>query len=225
METTEHFFLNSNQTKAMLKLAKVNSKDIFCDIGCGDGITIRLALSYAHAKQAIGVESDYTNYLTALKSAIRSLPKSQLERIEFWLGNIDNEETTEGKYIFDYSKVTVVYNSLNEDDDEIPLYGERFNTRKHSLKIVKKDLPLVGYVPVSRSEECADCWFFLMRAPLSKYRIGSKNKWAVSLLGRSNATIEDVYDYYERQLLNRDTSRKDAKRAVADLKRLVCYRF
>lgn len=195
----------------MLALAKVNRKDVFYDLGSGRGLVVRIAGTEFIPRKAIGVESDRRAHERARMTALRHLSKSELGRIDFWYRYLDDPD-------IDYSDATVVYNSLEEDEDEVVLYKRAFRKR---LRVVKKDLPFVSFEPSSVSRRHSSCWFFVMKFPLKKVR--SKRKWASLVLGKTNTTMKDVYCYYWRQLRRRKIDKPDV--GVGHLKNLVSKRF
>jgi hypothetical protein len=86
-------------------------------------------------------------------------------RIDFRLGRYESEEDDGSRnLLYDYDDATVVYNSLIEEDDEIEIYKKRFNTKR--LRLIKKDLPLVGYSPYLVSRDLEDSWFFFLSSLL-----------------------------------------------------------
>lgn len=92
-EDNEDFFLKEHHARTMLKFASVRKNDVFCDLGCGDGIAVRLAVSYGHANRAIGVELEYKNYRKSIEGAIDNLDKDQLKKVDLWCGRFESEET------------------------------------------------------------------------------------------------------------------------------------
>jgi hypothetical protein len=87
------------------------------------------------------------------------------------------------------------------------------------IKIIKRDLPLVGFIPVKISRKDPFCPFFLMLTPLRKYRTFSKSRWASVVMGE-DADIKEVFDYYEC-LWEKNNHSKISKSVLDDLKNLV----
>jgi hypothetical protein len=206
--------------KKLLRLGNVGKKDVFYDLGCGDGLTVCMAITDSHAKKAIGVEVDRGNFEEACSYAIDELSKAQLKKVRFWLGYIHNVDTDDDKLIFDYSDGTVVYWSLEEDRRDVAFYKERLN---HKVRIIRKDLPLVGYKPDGASREDSDCWFFLNKFPLKKMK--NRDEWAKEVLGSDKVTIKDVFKYYRKQLRSRNTEEEGLRNSLRRLRRLVSSRF
>ena len=221
MEDPEDFFLSESQVLKLLKLVRVGKRDTFYDLGCGDGLAVCMAVSHGHAKRAIGVESDRGNFEEACRLAVDRLRKGELKKVNFWFGDFRNEDSDGyGGHMYDYSDATVVYHSLEEMEEDVAFYKHRLDKK---VRIVRKDLPLVGYEPISVNREDPDCWFFLHRFPLKRVR--SKDSWARLVLGRDEASIDDVLAYVRDQLESRNTIEGDIRSSLRELKKLVCFRF
>lgn len=225
----KQFELTPRHIKSLLDFANAGKNDVFYDLGCGRGLPVILAISYSKVKMAIGVESELEFYEYARKSAISKLSKKQLNRIDFSLGFIDSDhKRTDNSFIYDFSDGSIVYNSLEEDEKDIKFYRERLNWKK--VKIIKKDIPLVGYESKANRDN-NDCWFFMMKFPFK--RIKNKNKWASSVLGKDDSTVDKVYEYYKTLLEKRyvklgwtkKEARQDTNSSIKTLKKLVCLRF
>jgi hypothetical protein len=109
---------------------------------------------------------------------------------------------------------------MQEDADEIPFYRQRFHT-KH-LRVLKKDLPFVGYSPTSVSRKGYP-WLYEMTFPLTRLR--RKSEWAEAVLGREGARLDDVYAYYQSVLSKRGVSKKETRLALNELEHLVISRL
>jgi len=179
-----------SQIKNLIELAELRKTDVFYDLGSGRGHVIRMVVK--HVRRAIGIESERKYYEVARKLAQKELSNIELRKLEFWVGEFNY--VNDDYYVYDLSDATIIYNSLiEEDEQEVNFYKTKL---KHNVRIIKKDLPLVGFRPINSNKNSKRCWFFLMNTPLWKYRIKSKNKWAQLVLGKEDATINDVYDYF-----------------------------
>ncbi|MEM1634283.1 MAG: hypothetical protein QW714_00975 [Nanopusillaceae archaeon] len=58
-----YFPLPKNTIRKMLRLAKVNEKDILYDLGSGDGRVLIIAVKEFNVKKAIGIEKSWILYL------------------------------------------------------------------------------------------------------------------------------------------------------------------
>lgn len=211
IEEIDEFELNSCHAKALCHLAKIKRKDVFYDLGSGTGKVIVEIAKNTSCEKIIGIEIDGDRHCLARKEAIRRLSKAQLLRTDLWFGDVND---------FDISDATIVYNSLNEEEDEIELYKEQFGNKR--VKILKKDIPLVGYQFITDRSN-SDCWLFLTSYPLK--RVKSKKLWAQMVLGKADATVEDVFSYYDGLLRERELRRKDRIDSVLGVKKLVNMRF
>jgi hypothetical protein len=189
--------------------------------GRGDGLVVCMAVSHSYARRAIGVEVDRDNFRLACRLAIDRLTKNQLKKVNFWLGHNDNEETVDSELLFDYRDATVVYYSLEEEEDDIKFFEKRFDRRK--VRIIRKDLPLVGYAPIGANRANPDCWFFMHKYKLDE--VESKDEWARLVLGRDDVGLRDVREYFRHQLEKRDTVEEDIKSSLRNFNRLASSRF
>lgn len=210
--------LTNKQIKTLFEVARLGKKDIFYDLGSGTGQIVINAIIKTNVKKAIGIELNKKYYDIAKKKAFDILSKRHLRnKIDFWYGDYSDYKKDHG-YVYDISDGTVIYNSLAPDGN-IVFYDTQF-LRKQNIKIIKKDLPLVGYEPVAVSRKEKNAWFFLMKTPLSNYRISSKKKWAQLVLGDADAEISDVYRYF-RSLWETTNERKKPYKVLKELKKLV----
>ncbi|MGI0069848.1 MAG: hypothetical protein ACREAN_06295 [Nitrosopumilaceae archaeon] len=192
-----YFEISRSHVLNLLELAKVRNTDIFLELGSGSGLAVCLAVSEKGVKKSVGVEKNYHLFESAKINSIHALNRSQLEKTEFWLGDINNQDWSydDDNYVFNYERATVVYQSLMECAGDIRFYRKRF--RRH-FKLITKDLPLIGYRPEAVSRKNDDCWFFLTRFPAKRVR--SKELWCYYVLGERGKCLRDVYAYYRKQL-------------------------
>lgn len=155
-------------------------------------------------------------YEKSRKLSLKELSKKQLKRIDFWLGEYYTEDDC---YDFDISDATIIYNSIIEYEGEIDHFKKQF--RGKNVRIIKKDLSLIGFIPISSNRKSSLCWLYLMEYPLKKTK--SKNSWAKAVC-EDFETIDDVYRYYYKQM-ERRFDKKEAKMALQDLKKMVRKRF
>lgn len=195
-----------------MELADLGPSDVFADLGSGTGSVVIEAARTTQVRKAIGVEIEAPSREKARLAAIRSLPSSQLERVDFWMGDLYLED-------FDYGDVTAVYNSFEEDEEEVSFYRKRFATRH--FRVMKKDLPLVGYAP-TKAVMKGRVWLFRTDFPPRRIR---KSEWAQLALGRPTASIDDVYVHYREVLTRRGITRRETELALNQLRHLVILRF
>lgn len=205
--------LPATSIRTLLRLADLGPSDTFADLGSGTGSIVIDSVRTTRVCRAIGVEIEASNREKARLTAIQALTRDQLKRADFWMGDIYSED-------FDYSEVNAVYNSFEEDEDEVDFYRRRF--RPGHLKVMKKDLPLIGYEP-SRAAREGRVWLF--RTDFPPTRIRKKSEWARLALGRPAVSMDDVYDHYREILSKRGISRRDTELALNQLEHLVILRF
>lgn len=186
--------LNDSQIDILFDFSQLNENDVFYDLGSGTGKVVVDAYKKRNVQKSIGIEYNKKYFDISKKRAKKELLREAFgKRVDFFHGNYSDKN--ENEYIFDISDATVVYNSL-APSDKSDFYDEQFGGIS-GIKIIKKDLPLVGFRPIKASRKDPDSPFFLMCTPLQKYRISSKNQWASFVLGK-DAEISEVFSYYER---------------------------
>lgn len=215
------FELKPSQVAELVKLARIGPHDVFYDLGSGSGGVVIEVAKTTRADKAIGIEIDLDLYEEGRLRAINELSKDQLKRCDFWFGNLSTLDEEETGYFYDLEDATVVFYSLNEGEDTVQQFKTLFGSRR--ARLVTKNLPLVGYESTaSRSD--SDCWLFLMNYPFVRMR--SKREWARSVLGTPDASIDQVYDYYVRQVEKQyPRDGRYARRCLLDLQMLVNERF
>lgn len=206
--------INPSQILNMLELGRVGSNDVFYDLGSGHGRVVRMAVTKKHAKKAIGIELDEDRFCMSRNIAKRELSRRQLKKVDYWLGYFQD---------YELSDATVVYEGHYEIKDEVNNYKKILKKRR--VKIIKRELPLISYVPIAVNRKSRNCWFFLMKYPLKRYKTRSKNKWASYVLGRNNVSIRDVYDYYDKQMKKEGMTPNERRKALNRVKKLVQERF
>jgi SAM-dependent methyltransferase len=205
--------LSPSEIKNMLDLARITRKDVFYDLGSGNGRIVRTIVSKTKAKYVCGIEKDVTRFCNSVKFAREILSRQQLKKIDFWCADYEN---------YDFSDATVIYNGLTEEAEEIKTYEKVF--RQKNVKIIKMDLPLVSYKPIAY-KFCRNIRLYLMQYPLKPHKMNNKNAWASYVLNYKDATIYDVYKYFHRMLKKRRFSEYDIRGFDRELKSLVAKRF
>src|SRR5947208_13947288 len=90
-ENPNEFQLNERQIAELIALARFNRKDMFFDLGSGDGGVVIDVVKKTTVKIAIGVEMNEWYYEEARKNVIERIHKRKdLKRIDFWKGRYDN---------------------------------------------------------------------------------------------------------------------------------------
>jgi len=195
-----YFELNEDQAKELIKIADFTKKDVFYDLGSGTGKVVLEVVKHSPVQKSIGIESMKKLHEKARMRLIREHTVGKiknLKRVDFWLGHLGNEdEDNDGNLILDYSDATVIFASLDEHEDDILYYKERLCWNK--TRIIKKDIPLVGYRSVANRFD-TECWLFLSKPPHKRI---NKKDWVRSI-SPDFQTLDDVYDYYFNQLVKR----------------------
>jgi Ribosomal protein L11 methyltransferase (PrmA) len=165
-------FFNCRLKLQMLRLADVGPTDVFFDLGCGNASILIFAVKSFEVKKAIGYEDNIFRYNNALKNIRKN---HLLDRIIIHKEDMHNADLSEADVIFDM---------LPEGEYDVEdLYTQDI---KNGARLLKHDLPLVGYIA-----DKVDYPFYRMTFPLKK--ANNKNHWASHVLGKSNARIEDVW--------------------------------
>ena len=228
---SEYFELNNKQISELIKLAKFKKNDVFYDLGAGTGKVVMAVAKSSPVVKSIGIENTKCIYEKArkqLNNQYRNGKIKNLDRVDFWLGSITNEEVDNDDILtLDYSDATIVFAGNAEDFGDIKLYKERIKHKK--LRLISKDIPLVGYESkANRSNN--DCWFFLSKRPFKRI---SKKMWIKSVCP-SFKSLNDIYDYYYNRLERRfrenpekpdKISKKLARSAILELQLLINERF
>jgi hypothetical protein len=218
------FELNEAQISELISLAAFHPNDVFYDLGSGEGKTVIEVAKVSNVKRSIGIEHYVEPSEKGKRAAIADLSPAQQRKLSFWYGEIDAKLHDGCNFTYDLDDAKVLYFSHHEDMETLEYFKERFPEKR--LRIITKDLPLVGY-PSEANRYDADCWFFLTQWPLrNKARITSKNKWAESVLGVLGVNLEQVGSYFGGQLSKRKAySKKDVIDSLLELDRLINERF
>ena len=154
-----------------MKLAKLRPSDVFYDLGCGDGSILVFAAKEFGVRKAVGFEKNPVRNGKAKKT----VENAGLSRRITIKGDMNEGDLTEADVILDM---------LPEGEDDYQFLTER--GIKEGARLVKHDLPLIGFIP---SE--VDIPFYMMTFPFKKAR--SKQEWAAHVLQRKDATLSDLW--------------------------------
>jgi len=218
--------LSDKEIDNLFKLAKVSKSDVFYDLGSGDGEIVRTGMRKYHVKYSNGIEADIKRFLESVEHTRDEFSKKQLAKIDLWRVYFQD---------YDFSDATLVYNGMYSFgwDEEIEAYNKMFEKSGKSFKIIKRDLPLIPYMPIRAHRDKRSSWFFLMKTPLQKYKVKSVNKWSEYVLETKNSSINDVYKYYYQKLKDRflddgsslKEAEKEAKVCLRNLKKEIKTNF
>lgn len=214
--------LTQNEVNNIFRLAKPTKNDVFYDLGSGYGDLVRSFYTKTNVKRAVGLEVDYKRFLISVE-----LTRDEFDRK---LKNIDFR-CTEFQY-YNFSDATIVYSGIDEvsndkqaDNVHLDIFNSLFSNNK--IKIIKRDLPLIGYGYLDKIRDPNGSSFFLMQTPLKNHKIQNKTKWIEQVLGKKGKTTNDLVKYFINQYKKRGTSfsREKISELKKDFERIASSRF
>lgn len=177
--------LNENQMNNLMNLTKPGKKDVFYDLGSGHGDIVRYFAANSNVSKSIGIESDHKRFLISIEKTRDEFNKI-VERVEFWCTPFQD---------FNFSDATIIYCGLEEIDSNPKndnflkeIFEVFFDSVK--IKIILRDLPLVGYMATKLQRQKDGISFFMMKTPQSDYRISSKSEWIEHVLQKKGTTLD-----------------------------------
>ena len=212
--------LDENQMNNLIHLAKPTKNDIFYDLGSGYGDIVRYFAANSNVSKSIGIESDHKRFLISIEKTRDELGK--IGKIEFWCTQFQD---------FNFSDATMIYCGLSEIDSNLKnddflkgIFEAFFDSVK--IKIILRDLPLVGFRATKLQRQRNGLSFFMMNTPLSDYKISSKSEWIKQVLQRKGTT-SDLVNYVVRQYRNRGfiLPQKEIIQFSKDFERISKKRF
>jgi len=215
-DDTNIFELTPKRIESLLKFANLKHNDVFYDLGSGRGEIVRTAFRKFNVKKSIGIELTKSLYQTSIKKTIKEFHKNPIgKEIEFWYG--DYASNDDNYYTYDLTNATVIFNSLDPTKDEEKFYKTQFP--KKQIKIIKKDMPLIGYLPEKINSNDNKIWFYLIKTPLSR-KTKSKKKWLMSVMNDYSATEKMFFDKIKNQWVKRGITENEVKSDIKELKKL-----
>lgn|ERR1035438_433660 len=185
-------FFDNRHKSILVRIAEMKPSDVFYELGCGDASLLAYVTEKCSLNRAIGFE----NMSSRTRRARQKIARASLE------GRISIETDM---YDADLGKADVIFDMLLEGNgDYRDLYSRRSRI-KTGTKLIKHDLPLIGFRP-----DKVDFPFYLMKFPLHKAE--SQNQWASEVLEEPQATIENLwhellYYGYEKRYFKDDIKR------------------
>lgn len=174
-------YFDKRRKGIFLKIAELKPSDVLFDLGCGDASFLIYAVQHRKLKKAIGFEDD--------RNRIR---KARLKIHEAGLDELISINPHD-YYDEELSEASVIFHMLPEDSYDVKYFQSKKANIKMGTRMIKHDLPLVGYLPTK-----IELPFYGMTFPLQKAR--SKNHWASTVLGEPDARPCDVwYELYYYQ--------------------------
>ena len=157
----------------MLRLAKLNKKDVFYDLGCGKGQLCIIVVKEFNVRRAVGID----NHRGRVKQARKNVRKLGLQnRIKIRYRKIEDT---------DFGDATIVYCGLMEEENTLDKYEKILSD---GCKLVMVAMPLISIL--SNRKEYP---FYLMRFPFRKTK--NEDVWASSVLlkkGTFNELLEEM---------------------------------
>ena len=177
---------NFKDTQIILKLAEVNSNDIFCDLGCGNGNVCRWVSKKVNF--VYGVEE----YKKRYHSAITNIKKFRTTNVR-----ILNKSYCKLSTLKKLRKGTIFYCTNNES----------LGFFKKFEKIMPKNVRFVTFYlpPYPIKPKSYDEWYYLMITPFDLAK--NKNDWIKSVTTRKSlqgliTEIKEQFpDDYEERIL------------------------
>jgi hypothetical protein len=166
-------FFDGRRKSLFVKIAGFGPSDVLYDMGCGDASLLTYSVRNSNIAKAVGFE----NMPSRARRAQLMIRRAGLE----------DRITIEGDmYEADLSKADVIFDMMPEGRNDYGLlYGKRGKIRA-GTKLIKHDLPLVGFMP-----DRIELPFYLMEYPFRKAR--SRREWAQTVLMQPGATPEDLW--------------------------------
>lgn len=193
-------YFDDRHRRKMLRLARIKPRDIFYDLGCGYASILILAVKEFNVRRAIGYEDNWYRCSVAKKRIKKENLSDRISIIQkdFSEANLSNAD--------------VIFDMLSETPQDLQkLYKQKI---KDGARLIKHDLPLIGYLP-----DVVDYPFYKMTFPLNMGR--SRNEWAAKVLGKENVSSTDVWHEIFHYQFTKGYDRKD----IIRLKRMLSKRI
>jgi len=167
-------FFDSRRKSILVRLADMKPSDTFYDMGCGDASLLIYVVNSSGLHRAVGFEN--------MPSRLRR------SRVNIRSAGLENRITIEkNMYDADLTRANVIFDMIPEGSDDLRDLYARNKRIGNGTKLIKHDLPLIGYMP-----DKVDLPFYLMRFPLRK--ASTRDKWAQAVLCDSKATVDQLWN-------------------------------
>jgi hypothetical protein len=166
-------FFDDRRKSLFVKIAGFKHSDVLYDMGCGDASLLIYAVRKSNIARAIGFEN---------------MPsRARRARLKIQAARLEDKISIEGDmYDADLSKANVIFDMMPEGTNDYPLlYGKRSKIRA-GTRLIKHDLPLIGFMPNK-----VELPFYLMEYPLRK--ASSRREWAESVLMQPGSSPKDLW--------------------------------
>lgn len=176
-------YFDSRRKSILVRLADLKPTDVFYEMGCGDASLLIYAVKASGLRKAVGFEN---------------MPsRARRARINVRRAGLQDRITIESDmYDANLKEADVIFDMMIEGINDVrALYRGNKGTRS-GTRLIKHDLPLVGYLP-----DKVDFPFYSMTFPLR--RASTRDEWAQAVLGDANGTVgslwhELLYYCYEK---------------------------
>lgn len=203
--------ISPKQIRKILSKINVGKNDIFYDLGSGHGRVIRTVVKHTKIKNVIGIEKDISRFCESIRISKKILTKEQKKRVEFICAKFEK---------YDFSDATIIYEGHEEDEKEVQMYKEKLKKRK--VKIIKMDLPLIGYKPL-KYVEIEKRRFYIMQYPFVSMK-NKEMKWC-AFVNKQNPTFKGISDYYRKVMLDYQIDDYEMRKSLRYIKTLFEKRF
>jgi len=153
------------------KFIKPTKKDVFYDLGCGDGNTCRWISK--KIKKSIGIEKNKNNY----KEAVSLNSKRNYLNVE-----IKNEDFSNT----DYSDATIIYSTDINEEDFIRIQ----KITEDNTIVIYPSFPPYPLMSIRQGG------FFILQTPFG--RVKDENEYARIYMGGKRDTIKTMFEYIDK---------------------------
>jgi len=183
-------FFQGRHKWILMRLARIKPSDTFYDLGCGDGSVLIFAAREFGIKEGVGFEDN----------PVRQGQAKKLVRA----AGLSNKITISGDMRdADLSEANVILMMLPESEDDYEMLVE--NGIKKGTRLLRHDLPLIGFLP-----DAIDIPFYKLVYPFKRAK--TPQKWAEGVLQEKGATIRDVWKELYYYSYEKGYSKWDLKR-------------
>jgi hypothetical protein len=166
-------YFDARRKSILVRLADMKPTDIFYEMGCGDASLLIYVVKASRLRKAVGFE----NMPSRARRALINVRRAGLQ---------DRITIESDMYDANLKEADVIFDMMIEGINDIrALYGGNKGIRS-GTRLIKHDLPLVGYLP-----DKVDFPFYSMTFPLRK--ASTRDEWAKAVLDDSNGTVESLW--------------------------------
>lgn len=194
-------FFDTRRKQILVRLAELKPQDVFYDLGCGDASLLIYVVKKSGLNRAIGFE----NMPSRFKRSKDNVRKAGLD---------DRITIERDMYDADLGQADAILDMMPEGKNDLnDLYGERSGI-KDGTKLIKHDLPLVGYLP-----DKADLPFYRMVFPLRNAR--TRDEWAQAVLCDCEGTVDRLWHELRYYCMEKAYAKWEIKEFDSMLRRRV----